>query len=588
MKKSLVFAFAFLILLTVVSAANESLTIDEKAVECLSKKVEDKCSKLSFNEQAFSLLALSGSSNIQKECRDSLESKMKDKECWTSPNCDIKDTSLGILAFNHIGKNTDKPEKWLLSKNKTPDNLEWYLEIDVSGESECTISYDDYEKKITIADDKKISGNPGNCFSLAYNNYWLKIQGSCIEKKITISCKKDFVSTILYKKTNSNVWHISNDIQSASANSITEHEVRAYCFGISACNYEDNLWAIFALQKLGYDVSDYLPYLNVFADSNNKYFPYSFLYSFTNSEDYLNEILLLQKDTGFWLMSDEGKFYDTSLAILALPNSEAENNAIEWLAEQQGNNGCWNNGNIQDTAFLLWATWPKNPVSIGTGDNIDYCEDYNHYCISKGECDEAGGDILEGFYCSGLNICCDEQAIKKPCNDIGGKICDSDEQCSTSTILSLDSNECCTGLCEAKKTECEEFGYSCRLECSNNEEPAFYDCNVGEVCCGEKTGEQGSSWWIWFLIILIALVALGIIFRKKLRVLIFKFRSGFKKGTVSKTRPGYPPFPGAMPFRRILPRYSQMPRQNQSRPGKKSSSDKELDETLHKLREMSK
>ncbi|MBI2630083.1 hypothetical protein HYW76_03200 [Candidatus Pacearchaeota archaeon] len=572
MKKSVVVILTFLILSSLVLAANE--TIQERASSCLDSKINDKCSTLTLEQQAFSVM--SGNT----ECKSSLKDLGKDNECWPTSSCKIKDTSLAILALKQTGDNTDKAEEWILSKKKSPSNIEFYLEIEIptASLSECTLSYDSVSKRITIAEDRTISGEPGSCFSLAYDNYWLKVRESCLTKNFTVSCNKDFISTILYKKTNSNVWHVSSDVQSASQSGQTSHEINAYCFSASsACNYEENLWAALAMKDES--LSPLLPYLISLADDNKELFPSTFLYLFTNSEEYLSDMLALQKSDSSWDLKNKGKFYDTALAILALPDSEAENNAKSWLGEIQGADGCWNNGNIRDTGMLLWAGWPESSGG-GGGSDIARCTDYSYYCISQGECDEAGGNKLGNFYCSSPQICCDTPKKQKTCDEQGGEICTSEETCDESEISASDTESCCMGSCIPIKSECELAGNSCNSVCTDNEqENSVLDCNTG-ICCEPKS----SSLWIWILIILIILAILGIIFRNKLRLFIFKLRGGVSSQTVTKTRP---PFPPATPQIRqgMRPQIMQRPvlrQQSRAKP------DTELEDTLKKLREMSK
>lgn len=577
MKKAVIlvfFLFAILILSSLSLAQNST---EEKAYSCLENKVDNNCANMPLEEQAFSLLAIS-------KCSSELKDKSSNNECWPSSGCKIKDTALALLALSYSGADTDKIQKWLLSKNKTSP-LEWYLEIDASTNTSCTLTYGTTSRKITISDDKKISGDPGSCFELAYNNYWLKIDPSCLRKNITISCNKDFISTLLYKKSDSQVWHVSSDVESASAGGKTQHTINSYCFSTgTTCNYEDNLWAVLALKQAGSDVSSYTPYLTAFAEDNAKYFPSSILYYLTNSEEYLNEILTSQKTDGYWDLGEKGKFYDTALALLALSESDAKQNAKTWLDENQGNDGCWNSGNIRDTAFLLWAAYPKTPAATVTQTN---CADYNSYCVSQGECDQAGGNVLNNFYCSGLKVCCDKPAEQKTCQEEGGIICPSEQVCSISTTNTSDTENCCLGSCNPQTTECEQSGYNCRTACLSAEETAAYTCNSGEVCCKVKTGGTGTSyWWVYLLIILIILIVLGIIFRNKLKVFIFKLKGGFKTGAVSKTRPGFPPPTMQPSFRRMMP--PTFPGQIQPSRKPATKTDKELEDTLKKLKEMSK
>ena len=598
-KTGAIFAFLlFAILIPIVSAANQ--TTEEKGYACLEGKVSGKCSTLILEEQEFSLLALSYNSNILRECKTAVESKRKNNECWPNPDCKIKDTSLAVIALKNLGEDTSAAESWILKQNKTPSNLEWYLEIDSSQATECTITYDSIAKRINIADDKKISGELGSCFSFAYDNYWLKISNSCLRKKFSVSCNKDFLSTILFKKTNSPVWHVSSDVKAASSGGTTEHEVNSYCFSpTSSCNYEDNLWAALALSKTGHDseLRLALPYLIVMSEDNEKLFPSSFLYYLTSSEDYLSKILSLQKSGGYWELNQ--RYYDTALGLLALGESEAETKARTWLGSVQGNDGCWNSGNIRDTAFLLWAGWPRNPASVGGGNASETadCQDYNFFCLTQGECDEAEGNNLRNYDCSGMKICCDKPKKQKTCSEEDGNICPTGKVCSVSAIETSDTAKCCIGECkdESEETECEIEGNTCRNSCGSGEEEASFDCETGKTCCKEiPVTPAKSKLWIWILAILIILAILGITFKDKLRILIFRMKGGFKQGDVNKTRPPFMPPSSQYSMRPRLPIYPGtrpvqpiQPRPPIQKPIGKTKTDQELEDTLKKLKDMS-
>jgi len=590
MKKIGVLFLTLLLALTIVSAQNQNQTeqtIEEKAYSCLKNKLGDNCGNSNSVEQlAFSLLAMAYDSGIQEDCKSALLDKQKTDNSFGS----IKETSLAIIALHNTGADTDGAEEWLLNSKKTPSKLEWYLEIDMTGQGTCTLSYDTTSKTISISEDKKISGSFGNCFSLAYDNYWLKIKPECLNKNFTVSCDRDFISTLLYKKSQSQVWYVSSDVQSASAGGQTEHKISSYCFGITSCDYEGSLWATLALQTIGKDISEFIPYLIALSEDNEKYFPPTFLYISTNFEEYLNEILLSQSTQGYWDLKEKGKYYDTALALLALPGSEAESLAKQWLGDIQGNDGCWNNGNIRDTSFLLWAGWPREAVFV-TPSTENYCEDYGYYCINQGECDEAGGNVLPNFYCPGLKVCCDTPALEKTCTEMGGEVCGEGYVCDEATVSAFDTEECCLGSCISETPECEQQGYYCRSECLEEEEETILSCPIGKVCCRPKPEPEKSYWWIYILIILIILVILGIIFRNKLRVLLFKFKSRFKKGPVSKTYPKFPPSAPPAGLKRMFP--TRMPPTTGARVTRKparptTKTDKELEETLKKLREMSK
>ena len=600
MKKGVLLLSALVVSLIIL--ANISFAQDEniaKAYSCLSGKVKDKCSQLTLEEQVFSLLALSYDSTIQGQCKSALMGNSKDQECWPKSACTLRETALATIALNYIGSGASKPEEWLISKNVTPSELTWYLEIDAQEASTCTIKYDTSNSTATtvyIGADKKLStSGSASCLSVSTPNYWLQISQSCLDKNFRVSCDKDFITTLLYKKTGSDIWHVSSQTKSSSSGGTTENQVNSKCFKLSgSCDYEGSLWTALALQK-NHDVTSYLPYLIALSSDNEKLNPYAFLYILTGSDEYLSSIRSSSKDSnGLWTLSSSyGKYYDTALSLLALQqlNDDQAEAAKTFLLEHEATDGCWQSTRTTaDTAFLLYAGWPKIPVSVSP--EIDYCEDFEKYCISQVECSDTGGEVLGNYACreNALKICCSKQAIQKTCADKNGVVCETDENCDGDLVSSTDSSNCCQGECKKQVVStCETNGFSCKSACSTSEETKSGDCPGTDFCCGIKTTTT-SYWWIWLLVILIIFLVLAIIFRNRLRLWLFQARNKFRKGPVTQTRPGFPPAPtaGSAQFRPMAQRpvYARPQARPSSRPSSKT--DKELEETLKKLREMSK
>lgn len=597
-KAGVLLSILLLSILVVNLALAEDQALVDKAYTCLEGKV-NKCSGVnSVEDQAFSILALAYKSDIFSPCKTALMNNAKDNECWPKASCKIKETAEAVLALNYIGQDTSKPEAWLLKQNKTPTDLNWYLEIDARDATSCTVKYDNstsVSHTITMAGDKKLSlSGSGSCLSLANANYWLQISSSCTGKTFKVSCDKDFFTALLYKKSNSDIWYVSSKTQAASASGITENKVSSFCFAQSGnCDYEGSLWAALSLQSKN-NIDSFLPYLIAFAPDNLKYNPYSFLNRIALSDEYTNNLRNNQNPAGFWdLTSGFGRNYDTAISIIGmstLSDSPEIVKSKDWLQSVQGSDGCWNT--IKDTALILYAAWPKTPASGTGGVDIDYCEDYSKFCLSHTECADAVGEVLDNYQCrDGVSVCCSNDLPEKSCSEKQGIVCQSDEECSGSLASAQDTSRCCIdGDCAVPVLSgCEQNNFNCRSSCSGDEEiksGSGNDCSGSNVCCGIKTPKP-SYWWLWLLIILIILVALAIIFRNRLRVFIFKFKNkGGKASSVQQTRPPFPPSaslarPGMMP--RPMPR--SMP---QSPVRAKSRTDTELDETLKKLKEMSK
>jgi len=570
MKKRVILGLSLVILLIVslsfVSAQNETETEGwEKAYDCLKDLVEQRgYNSLTPEEQAFSLLALGYDSSQQSSLKSALaSSKDPNNACWPAGSCKLKETSLALFAYEHIGENTDDIESWLMNQTIAPRELIWYLQIDSPETVEviCNLSYRDTSRKITIKTDKKLSGSPGSCFRTAYNGYWLEVDDDCYNETFTISCDQSFVTALIYKRRTGSTYYVSTLTNTAPASGTTQEQVKTSCFKQgTSCDYEGSLWATLSLTKKGKAIKEFMPYLIALAPENSKNLPSSFLYMMTNYDEYLRELTALQRSDGYWqAVSTSDKFYDTALAISALSDtsSEAVDAAKDYLLEvirPPSSSGCWQNS-IRDTAFILYAAAQK-PASSSGGTTKSYCEDFNHYCVAALECNES--DLLPNFDCTSIgDVCCAApgEPQGETCSDKQGIICGSDQSCTGTSVQSRDSNYCCLqGSCQDIVTECEEQNYVCKSTCSDDEEEKLYDCGSGETCCAIISTGGKSYWWIWLLVLLVILVALAIIFREKLKEQYLKLKTKMKKGKggpSAPTRPGgMPPRPGMPPTRR--------------------------------------
>ena len=105
---------------------------------------------------------------------------------------------------------------------------------------------------------------------------------------------------------------------------------------------------------------------------------------------------------------------------------------------------------------------------------------------------------------------------------------------------------------------------------------------MGDVCCkSKKASEERSYWWLWVLVVLIILTIIGIVFRERLRVLLFSLRGKFKKGP--STTGFKPPFPPPTAMTR-----GPTPLMRRPLPKPVTKQDKDMEETFKRLREMGK
>ncbi len=605
MKKRGVYIFFILLFLglTFVAADTSSnLTGIDKAYQCLSNKINNSCSSLTDEEKAFSLLAIG-------QCQSDLLSDAKtigSGKCWPSSGCSIKTTAQALLALNSSGGDSSSAQNWLYSQNATPTQIVWYLEIDSSNSTSCTIEYNSGQSyTVNIDENKQLSSGAGNCLALSQNGYLLQVSPSCYNKNFQISCTNDFLTTTLFRKSTSSTVYVTDTTNSAASGGTTTENVKSSCFSTgTTCDYEGTLWAALALNAAGQDISNYLPYLIVMADENQKFLPDAFLYALTAKLQYKTSLLLLQQSSEYWMESGD-KYYDTALALYPLQNenSSEKTNAQTWLLGSQDSAGCWNSGNIRDTAFILASSWPRQFSSGGGPTGPPDCITAGHSCTLLAQCSQE--NILTNYQCSSLSVCCNTPPSQQTCAEQGGEICSSNQICGlgNTNLPSSDTNSsqlCCSNYGCITQTatstdDCTSNNGTCRAGgCATGEQATnSYTCTLpGDTCCVISTAPSssssgGSSLWIWILVILIVLVGLGIIFRKKLRAIIFKEgKTSSKPGMQPPRGPPYYPRPiQRMPERRII-----IPPQRPSQPIRRvpSKSQNELDEVLKKLKEMGK
>lgn len=591
--------FALIIAVFLASSAAAALNQSESskissAYTCLENSIANKTSSsLSLQEAIFSTLALGNNAHSVAKL-DAEKQDSDNKLCWPKGSCNLKETSQALLAYDVLGRNTESIESYLLSKQGSATGMQWFLEIDIPSQeqSQCSIKYDGSEYTATINPDMTISGSLGSCLTTTSEGYWLEISQTCIEKTFEISCDKDFITSLLFKKTNSETIYVLPSTQSTPSSGTVQESVNVRCLkNGDECDFEGTLWGALALDSAGRDISSYLPYLITSSEDNSKYFPEAFLYKLSLGAEYYSSLIQAQRQGHYWeaIGSPNGKFYDTALALLALQSSSAVEvgNAKNYLLTVQGTNGCWDNSNVRSTAFILYSGWPDatRQLSSGPSTQIESClaASPSYSCVSSVfDCTNAGGQKLDNYDCPGSGFCCSVAPQISSCSALGGSVCTSSESCSGTLVPSQESPRCClSGICQQEITQdddCTISGGICRDTCDSSEEPNSEFCSdSSQVCCIESESSSGPKWGlITLLIILIILAALAIIFRNKLKLMLFKARRSDVSSSPIMKRPSFPPSGPPMP--RPAPTiHSQKA---------KSKIDSEMEDTLRKLKEM--
>jgi competence protein ComGC len=572
------------------AAENVSTDNVNNAYKCLEDQIKNKT--LSLKEAVFSALALGSKGNIVSR----IESDRDANSCWPKGACKMKESAQVALAYNRMGKDSAAIKKWILSKNASATELKWLLEIDITNKAaaSCTIKEGGRTSTIRVLENSRLQGSPGSCFSIDSEGFMLRINNNCLGRQFEISCDQDFVTSVLYQRTSGGTLFILPETHSAASLGSTREEVNGKCFRTgSTCDYEGTLWAALALKKIGEDVSDYMPYLLALADDNNRYFPSTFLYILVGGDDQYNLIVQEQKQSKFWEMTGtvDGRYYDTSLAMLALGDKGgAEIDATKsYLLSIQTNDGCWNSNNIRDTGFLLYSGWPRGAASAGEISPSTPCEP-TFSCENAFECTSAGGTIEYNYECPNIGQSCCSIKLQLPsCAEKQGLLCPYGTECSGRSELASDGACCLGGSCteiQVSEDTCTPIGGICKTVCGDNEEESAESCLItGDKCCIEKAG---TSIWVWIilLLILIAIVVLGIIYRDKVKIWWFKIKERFKKKPVQPSaQAGQRSAMPYAPTRPMMQPRAPIMQRPVIRPYPK---DKEMEEALRKLREMSK
>lgn len=553
-------------------ADDESTKVD-LAYKCLEEKITAKgCSELTLEEKIFSAMATG-------KCSNELMTSSKEEECWPKSNCKVEETSKAMIAVKRLGGDTDDIKEWILTKNKTAKELDWFLQIEGNKEMGCKVKYSGKEYQIDISEDKKISSGAGTCLSVTSDKYWLSVSSSCYRTEFEISCNEAFQTNLIYKRTNSPIIFVSGKTNTGSPSGTTTEKVESECFTKDGeCDYLTTLWASYALvsaSKDSYDVSPFWAYLQAMNGENEKILAEGMLGYLSTSLVFKSNLIQKQRTEGYWSVTGDN-FYDTGFALLPYSGDsfDGKEKAMEWLLSSgvQDREGCWN-GNVLNTALILYSIWPK-AITTPSSTSSPSCESAGNYCLSPIECQNNGGTTLSSYSCSiASKFCCNKPLALETCSEMGGNVCNSNQECAGGTFESASNlgtgERCCIGgTCQIPEVvnECEQEKGTCvpySNGCASNEMDSDYQCsNQNEICCIKKRQiqKESSGIWIWILIlfILIAIVALLIVFRDKLRPYWLKITSGSsgnkKLGAPSfRGPPGMPGNPGNIPAQRGLP-----------------------------------
>lgn len=577
------------------------------AYECLQNELKADCSGATTTQQlAFSILA---APNNTQECVRKLESKAKSEGCFGDSGCNVRDTALAIIALDFVNKNTSKYVDWLIKQNRSSSEVEWILQQDSDGETNCKLKYEGNDYLFIAKENKKLSGNFGPCFSLTYNDYWLKLNSDCYNKEFFVTCDKKFYLSWIFRSSGSSEINVLSDTKEGAQNSEIKTSINSLCFGSGnfGCNYEETVWAVLALKKLGKNIKPFVPYIISSEETNKQYLPEAFSYLILEYDNlYAQKLIKMQKDEKYWEAENSvyGRYYDTALVLLAFGNINQKQilDARKWTEFVQDSSGCWNSKNIRDTAFLLWALERREAPRLIEVTPRTKCSQapVGATCSRETDCINAGGETLRNYDCSGEStisfaICCNKNpSVLKTCEQMDGKKCPSGKVCE-GVEKNASDGKCCIGDCieqqpQPKRSDCEIAGGICRTSCKTGETAIDEECSDSSKCCKREekkdSEEKKVPLWVWLLVgIVLVLIILVILLRERIKVYLFKKKDSSNKpfGGISSSpfgpKPGFPPInPQMSTQQRPLPSFSsQRPPLHQNQ-----------QEVFKRLKEMSK
>ncbi len=511
MKKRGIIIFAFLFLLLIPLIISDETSQVEKAYDFVENTTSEiGCSNLALEEKIFVYFS-------NGLCKSELLNSVLDGECFSedSSSCDLELTSLAAIVFGINNKDISNYTSWISEQKMSTDSLEWFLQIDSSGDAFCTITSSDEIYSLELNSNEKLtSSDSSSCFSI-YNNYWIEISPSCYDNFFNVSCDSLFSTNLFFRKSSSSEMNFFYTEKSASSDGIIKNEINSFCFSSgSSCDYSETLWATIALDVAGNETVPFLPYLVAFSELYSDYLPDSFIYYLTSKNYFLENLISLQNSNGFWNASGN-KYYDTALALLFYSeNSTEKQNAQSWLLANQANDGSWNensSSNLIDTSFILASLWEEY------GTSSRYC---GNGFLDLGEiCD---GTKLRGNDCASVlndknatgTLLCYPEGNENECTFnisacVGGTECTSDENCSGSLVCSNgvcvnetmsdyecdddnpcpDGEECINNICVEETIDCEPDHGFCmsKSACISNLDGNIlsnYDCEgTLSFCC---------------------------------------------------------------------------------------------------------
>ncbi|MEK6956142.1 MAG: hypothetical protein AABW52_05760 [Nanoarchaeota archaeon] len=470
-------------------------------------------------DEAIAIIALLGESSGELGgLVDELKKRESDTHCWPKDGCRVKDTALATLALSLSGQDVTEETKWLKeSKISMGNRGEWWIVLKSNVNGTCTTTYNTKTKNFDLQDDiiKQARGQ--------YHINLLDIDPNInrvVTPKISVDCSTmpSVVIALIYKPDTNTFF-----IQESQSVTNTDLIINNACYPVSrrtnSCDFESTAFATWALLELQTEdnrenlgTTIYLESAVKQGDSIQLALLNRILLKLSNVQGSFLELLAQQQK------QQDGSFnndvYATALSLLGLQGTDKTDNiarAADYLTRRVSKDGSWNR-DVRNTAYALLAL---HGIDLGRRE-VKALDTTGRREI----CGNSIDDNQNGIEDCGEQSCSDDQS----CKCVNNKH-DGDEE-------GIDCGGNCGNKCAEQPADTGTTGCTLNSDCNSGESCQSGICitNNDNTNVTEPTPEEGSSFWIWLLVILFILLAgFGVFYIKYVKTGKIVLKDLFKK-----------------------------------------------------------
>lgn len=492
-KKNLIFIIClFLVILSshysLAQTQNFTLAISYKWLnKTINEKFWDSSNlELGYDGLALTILALGNGNYNIKTGVDKLKELQSDDGSWNNGN--IVYTSWATYALYKTNNDVSKAVKWLLDKQiQASTTGNWYVQIKTLNSGKCIVSLNDGEGAEFEVDSGGVNCNTNGI------NTWIDLENCAnfnigANDTVSVNCNDlgNADISLIYKQDNA--YYI---LDSKASTRFVAFKIDNTYYG----DYESTAYASWVLVAIGKESQLYtLPYLRSNMREGNN-LDRAMLLMITNNNNYAEYLAETQNNfTGSW---DEGNVYNTAFIVYALKkqgkSQSSVKSGVDWLkGEQISNNpespkyGSWNS-DIRESAMAIYAiSGDTSKARTGGTSGAGVCG--NKIVEGTEECDATYvNGTKEG---DDSNCESTEKCVRCICRLDTSKECSTAEDCGSAIYVCVSSKcQLKAGYCESSDDcstdeECDTSTNKCKIikpECTSDTE-----CGEGKECSSGK------------------------------------------------------------------------------------------------------